>query len=165
MTCFNDQKGRSWALCVTVQTLRRVKTQCGVTLTDIILLKPGEAPDVSLLEQLANDPVLLVDVLYVALSDEAEARGVSAQDFGEAMAGEAMAGDAIEAATEALLDEVIAFFPLAKRRTLQRLMEVSRRFAERQKEVLETLLASPDLETEIKRALTLSGSSSTAPAS
>lgn len=160
MTCFNDQKGRSWALCVTVQTLRRVKAQCGINLTDIILLKPEEAPDVSLLEQLANDPVLLVDVLYAALSDEAEARGVSAQDFGEAMA-----GDAIETATEALLDEVIAFFPLAKRRILQRLMEVSRRFAERQKEALETLLESPDLEKEIERALTSSGSSSTAPAS
>lgn len=149
MTNFTDAKGRSWSLSVTVQTLRQVRARCDINLTDIILLRPGERPDTSLLERLANDPILLVDVLYAILEDEAEARQVD-----EKMFGEAMAGDAIEAATAALLDEVIAFFPQAKRLTLQRLMAVSRRFAEEQKKALQTLLDSPALEKEVVQALT-----------
>lgn len=149
MTNFTDAKGRSWSLSVTVQTLRQVRARCDINLTDIILLRPGERPDTSLLERLANDPILLVDVLYAILEDEAEARQVD-----EKMFGEAMAGDAIEAATAALLDEVIAFFPQAKRLTLQRLMAVSRRFAEEQKKALQTLLESHALEKEVVQALT-----------
>ena len=59
--------------------------------------------------------MLLCDVVYAACTPEADARSVTDEDFGRAMA-----GDAIELATTALLEELVDFFPLGKRRLLQK---------------------------------------------
>ena len=63
---------------------------------------------------LAVDPVLLCDVIFVLVSDQAERNNITDEDFGESMAGEA-----IGKATEALLDEIVDFFPPRKRKVLR----------------------------------------------
>ena len=154
MKCFTDAVGTTWTIAVNVSSLRRVKALCGVMLTDIVTLEPGKRPNTDLLEQLASDPVLLVDVLYALVKPEADQKGISDETFGTAMV-----GDVLESAVSALLDEVIAFFPSAKRRVMERLVQAGRRFAERQQEALDVLLGAKDLDTELDRALEKSNTS------
>ena len=111
MKSFTDNTGRTWTLAVTVGTIKRVRALCDVDLANIITIDSGTTPKVDLLERLGSDPVLLVDVLYAAVKPEADAKGVTDEEFGRAMS-----GDAIEMATTALLDEVIDFFPETKRK-------------------------------------------------
>ena len=66
-----------------------------------------------LLERLISDPVLLCDVIYSVCKPEADAKSVSDEDFGRAMA-----GDAIDAATTAVLEELVDFFPQGRRKVL-----------------------------------------------
>lgn len=77
-----------------------------------------------------------------------------------------MAGDAIEFATAALLDEIIDFFPEAKRKVFRRILDATRRFETKTKEALSTLLADPKLDARIDAALEkLTTSSSNLPES
>lgn len=148
MKTFTDNTGRTWTISVTVGTIKRVRALCGIDLANIISIEAGRTPDVGLLEQLAADPVLLVDVLYAVCKPEADTLNISDEDFGRAMA-----GDAIENATTALLDEVIDFFPEAKRKVFQKILSASRRFEAKSKQMLTELLADPELDARIDKAL------------
>ncbi len=157
MKTFSDNTGRSWTISVTVGTIKRVRALCGVDLANIITLEPGKNPQVDLLERLAADPVLLVDVLYAVCKPEADTKNVSDEEFGRSMA-----GDAIELATVALLDEVIDFFPEAKRQVFRKILDATRRFEIKSKQALTELLADPELDGKIDAALEqLTNSSST----
>ncbi len=155
MKTFTDNTGRTWTLLVNVATIKRVRALCGVDLNSIIEVEDGK-PTTKLLERLSTDPVLLVDVLYAVCRPECEQKGVSDEDFGAAMA-----GDAIEQATSALLDEVIDFFPEAKRLALRRILNATRRFAEMAAKRLKETMDSEDFEirlaSELARLTGLSG--------
>ena len=161
MKSFTDNTGRAWMLAVTVGTIKRVRALCGVDLANIITLEPGKQPKVDLLERLATDPVLLVDVLYAVCKPEADAKNITDEEFGRAMA-----GDAIELATAALLDEVIDFFPEAKRQVFRKILNATRRFEVKSKQALTELLTDPELDGKIDAALEqLMNSSSASPES
>ena len=160
MKSFTDNKGRTWTLEVTVATVKRVRALCKVDLNSIVELDKNNKPSAELLEQLSTDPVLLVDVLYAVCKPQADKLGVSDEDFGEAMA-----GDAIEHATSALLEEVIDFFPEAKRMLMRKILSASRKFSEAAKRKLETEL-NGEFESRVVSELDrLTGSSGTAPES
>ena len=153
---FTDSLGRAWTLVVNVATIKRVRALCGVDLNTIVEVEDGK-PSAKLLEKLSSDPVLLVDVLYAVCKPECDQRNVSDEDFGAAMA-----GDAVEQATDALLDEVIDFFPEAKRKVFQKILGASRRFEAKSKEALATLLNDPEFDAKIDQALEQLTISSTA---
>ena len=161
MKSFTDNTGRTWTLAVNVGTIKRVRALCDVNLANIITIS-GTTPKVDLLERLGNDPVLLVDVLYAAVKPEADTKGVSDQEFGQAMS-----GDAIEMATTALLDEVIDFFPETKRKVFRKILDATRRFETKGKAALQALLDDPALDGKIDAALaqltTSSGNSQESP--
>ena len=148
MRSFTDNTGRTWTLAVNVGTIKRVRALCNVDLANIITMEPGQNPRVDLLERLANDPVLLVDVLYAVCKPEADSKSISDEDFGRAMG-----GDAIELATSALLDEVIDFFPEAKRKVFRKILDATRRFETKSKKALTELLEDPALDGKIDAAL------------
>ncbi|HOI57049.1 MAG TPA: hypothetical protein PLP01_17490, partial [Phycisphaerae bacterium] len=102
MKTFVDNAGRTWTVAVNVDAIKRVRTLCAVNLLEIV--------EGDLLGRLANDPILLCDVLYAVCKPELDAKGVSDEDFGRAMG-----GDVIEAATAAFLEEMVGFFPSPKR--------------------------------------------------
>ena len=156
MHTFIDNAGRTWTLAVNVGAIKRVRALCGIDLANIISIEPGKNPDVTVLMQLSNDPVLLVNTIYAICKLEADTKNISDEDFGQAMA-----GDAIENATTALLDEVVDFFPSAKRAIFQKILSASRRFANKTKEALNNLLADPELDAKIDQALELLNNSST----
>ena len=159
MKTFNDNTGRSWTLSVTVGTIKRVRALCGVDLANIITLEPGKQPKVDLLERLASDPVLLVDVLYAVCKVECDAKNVSDEEFGAAMA-----GDAIEHATSALLDEIIDFFPEAKRQAFKKILSATRRFEAIAKKQMKAMIADGKFEDKLVSELErLTGLSTSAP--
>lgn len=145
---------------VNVATIKRVRALCDVDLNSIIEVEDGK-PVTRLLERLSTDPVLLVDVLYAVCKPECDQKNISDEEFGSAMA-----GDAVEHATSALLDEVIDFFPEAKRLAFKKILSASRRFAQTAKSRLTELMADSALEDKLVSELErLNGLSQNAPES
>ena len=140
MATFNDKAGRAWTVAVNVDAIKRVRSLLGVDLMDAV---GGE-----LLERLVADPVLLCDVIYALCKPEADARSVSDEEFGRAMA-----GDAIEAATTALLEELTDFFPSRRRRLLKRAMEKMDRLQELALQAAEARLESGEFEERLRAEL------------
>jgi len=105
MKTFTDSTGRAWSLAINVDAVKRVKALVNVDLLETVEGK--------LIERLVADPVLLCDIVFCLCKPQADQLGVSDEDFGRAMA-----GDAIEAATAAMLEELVDFFPSRRRALL-----------------------------------------------
>lgn len=153
MRQFKDNAGRTWTVDINVATLKRVRGLTGVDLMQII--------EGTLIEKFIRDPVLLCDVVYAVCKPEADAAKVSDEEFGKAMA-----GDAIEAATGAVLDELISFCPSPRdRANLGRVLQATNRVMEKARDVtekrIETLTSEGELDKLVNRLLETSGRSST----
>lgn len=105
MRTFRDTKGREWQVEVNASTVKRVKTLLGVLLTDAVDNK------CELFARLHDDMGLIVDVLYALCKPQADAAGVTDEQFGEGFA-----GDVLTAGHEALIAELNDFFPNAQQR-------------------------------------------------
>ena len=154
MKTFTDNAGRTWTIAINVDVLKRVRGLVDVNLLDII--------DGKLIERLYRDPVLLCDVVYAVCKPEADARSVSDEDFGRAMA-----GDAIEQATKALLEDLVLFSPSPRdRANLQRILETTWNVMDKARDAIEAKLATVNADEVVTQALAMSGNSSgAAPAS
>lgn len=119
MRQFKDENGKPWTLTVNVGTVKRVK---GLAKVDLLDLKDG-----NLFTELSSDPVKLGDVLWVLCEEEAKASNVSELQFAAALA-----GDALEAATNALLEEIVDFFPRPQREVLRKALAKGREVQEKQ---------------------------------
>lgn len=161
MKSFIDTTGRTWELIVNVSTIKRVRGLCDVNIIDIITVDENNKPNADLLERLASDPVLLVDVLYAVCKPECDIKNVNDEQFGVAMS-----GDVIEKATQALLEEIVDFFPEAKRRVFQKVLQTTQRFATAANQKLQVLLDDEQFEENLLSQLEkLNGSSTSAPES
>ena len=140
MKTFKDNAGRSWTLIVNVAAIKRVRSLLNVNLM--------EAVEGDLLEQLSTDPILLCDVVYVLCKPEADQQNVTDEQFGQAMA-----GDAIEHATTALLEELVDFFPLARRRVLQKALTKLKAVEEKASKFAEAALNDPKFDEQLDAAL------------
>lgn len=148
MQTFTDAGGRSWPITINVRAIRRVRDHAGA---DLMQIAGGE-----LLAKLGTDPVLLVDVLWALVMPKAQADGVTADAFAEAMV-----GDAIESATLALLHEMTAFFPSQTRVLLQRVLDA----AKVQQDRAQALAGAGISELERRLSMPPGAPSPTAPAS
>ncbi|HUX17167.1 MAG TPA: hypothetical protein VMW52_11890 [Phycisphaerae bacterium] len=149
MRTFADKTGRSWTFSVNAWTLKSVRDLAGLDLLKL------DGPDGSLMRLMA-DPVLLVDCLYVVCRAEAQAAGVSDEDFGRSMA-----GDAIDAATKAFLEELADFIPSPRDRArAKRILAATDQVIEATQGLLD---AAAD--RAIEAAATAGSSSSSSPAS
>jgi len=140
MKTFKDNEGRTWTVAVNIATVKRVKTLLRVNLLDAIEGK--------LIEKLATDPILLCDVIYAVCKPEADETKISDEQFGKAMA-----GDAIEHATTALLEELVDFFPEAKRLVLRKALGKFQKVESLAIETANKYLDSPEMEKKIEAAL------------
>lgn len=148
MKTFTDNAGRTWTIIVNVDAVKRVRSLLQVDLLEIIEGK--------LIERLIRDPVLLCDVIYAVCRPEAEAKGVTDEDFGRAMA-----GDAIEHATKALLDELVDFSPSPRdRANLGRAIETAWQVMDKTRDLIETRLKGLDVDKLVEQALANAGTSS-----
>ena len=150
MRTFKDNAGRQWSVEINVAALKRVR---GLTGTDLMQVIEG-----TLIEKLIRDPVLLCDVVYAICKPEADTRTppVSDEEFGKAMA-----GDAIEAATTAVLEELVAFCPSPRdRANLGRVLQATTKVMERARDLVEKKLDSGELDRLADRLLATAGGSS-----
>src|SRR5574344_1723919 len=135
MQIFKDRDGREWQVVLNVFQMKRVRAALGI-------------------DRVANDPCLLVDILWVLVQEQAKPLNVTDEQFGTALA-----GDAIEAATKAFLDELVDFFPGARRLFLKKAVELARKFGGEANEVLEKALEDPELESRVRESMNSSTSS------
>lgn len=140
MKTFTDNANRTWTISINVATIKAVKGILGIDLLSVI--------DGQLLDKLGNDPIMLGDMLYVLCKQQADAQGVSDEQFGAALA-----GDAIEAATNAFLQELVDFFPVAKRAALAKMLEKLRTMEARALQLMMDRMENPEMENQINAIL------------
>jgi hypothetical protein len=119
MKTFKDENGKPWVLSVNDGTVKKVRGLAGVDLLDL--------RDGNLFNELAADPVKLGDILWVLCQDEATAAGIDEMAFARALA-----GDALDSATNALLEEIVDFFPKPQRDVLRKALAKGREVQERE---------------------------------
>jgi len=126
MKTFNDSQGRMWSVVINVSAVKRVRDLLDVDLLDVA---NGE-----LLSRLADDPCILVDVLFVLCKPEADAKSITDEDFGRGMV-----GGVLDEAASALMKELLDFFPSAQR--AKALGKLVRKAAEQETAVAEAVAA------------------------
>ncbi len=140
MKTFSDNAGRSWTIALNVGALKRVRALCDV---DLMAAVEGK-----LVERLVSDPVLLCDVLYAVCKAEADVKGISDEEFGQALS-----GDAIDAATTALLEELVDFFPKRRREVLRTALAKMNALQEKSVQAAMVFLQGPELDRRVEDAI------------
>lgn len=140
MSNWKDSQGRSWSMAVTISTVKRTRDLAGINLLDVF--------DGKLLSQLSQDPELLVNTIYAVCKPQADAAGVSDEQFGELLV-----GDAIEQAAEALVQGIIDFFPRDRRPVLNRLWAKTKSVNEATLELMGTKIDSEQVDQLVAATL------------
>ena len=148
MRQFTDTKDRAWDVELNVRQMKRVRDILGIDLVNVIQAGKDGAVATDTLDRVANDPILLVDILWVLCEGQAKAAGVTDDDFGSSLA-----GDSIADATRAFLDELVDFFPGARRLFLKKAVDLARKYETENLGLLEKALSSPEFEERLKTSL------------
>ena len=148
MRIFKDKNGQDWQIVLNVHQMKRIRAALGIDLVNVITLDKEGVVKVDMIDRIANDPCLLVDILWVLVEEQAKAINVTDEQFGTALAGES-----IENATKAFLDELVDFFPGARRLFLKKAVGLARKYAGEMETALKTVLESPELEERLKTEL------------
>ena len=138
MPDFKDASGNAWNIRIDYDTAKRVRDLAHVNLL---------AVDEDLFTRLA-DPFCLVETLYAICKPQADHLEMTAAKFGQGFNGES-----IEAATEALIDGIIDFFPPRRRAVLTELRRATNKVMEKKLVAAEAATANGDLEAAIERAI------------
>lgn len=109
MASFTDDKGREWCVSLNINKARALRERLNVN----ILNTEG-------LDILAQDVVLLVDVIYVLCEDQLKARNVSDVEFGESLS-----GMSLQSASDALIEAILDFSPPRQQKVLRQLHQTS----------------------------------------
>ena len=140
MHTFNDTLGRTWTVTINVDAIRRVRALLDINLLDAIEGK--------LLERLVTDPVLLCDILFALVQPEAHAKNISDEDFGKSLG-----GDVLDHASSALLEELVDFFPSARRTVFRKALVKLKRLEGMAIETATQRLESDELERKMMASL------------
>lgn len=140
MRSFKDKEGIEWNLEITVGTVKRVRTLVGVDLM--------EAVNGKLVEQMASDPIILVDVIYAVAKPQADERGITDEVFGASMG-----GDCIGDATTAFLEALVDFFPAPRRGLLAKICSKMKKLEAMAFEAADEKLDSGEIEQEMRNAI------------
>ena len=155
MRTFNDNAGRTWTIAINVAAIKRVRGLLNVDLYKLV--DDGFKP----LGALVGDPVMLADVLYCLCKDEADAKKVSDEDFGRALA-----GDAITLAADAFVEELIDFFPDARTRaSLTKVLSAGRKVRDKLLIHAETVIETFDADKAASKLIASFGNSPASSAS
>ena len=149
MKTFTDTAGRTWTLSLTIDAAKRVKGLLDVNLLEL------EAGDPPLLTKIGTDVILLCDVIFALVKPQADANGVSDEQFAAALGGET-----ILAAQTALYEELVGFFRGLGRSDLAKAVDAQRRMIDLAVRKIETRIDKLDLEAAIETTLGESSTSS-----
>lgn len=142
MATFKDAAGREWQIKLDAPTIEEVRAEVEVDLAD---------PTLKQFEQLGEDPVALVNTLWVICRPQAAQQvdgGVNARQFGEALV-----GDAIDEATEALLNAITDFTPRRQRSLMRRIATANQQVREKALQLAQDRIGDPELAERLEQAL------------
>ena len=142
MKTFTDNAGRAWTLSLTIDAAKRVKGLLDVNLLEL------EAGDPPLLTKLGTDVILLCDVIFALVKPQADAAGVTDEQFGAALGGEV-----ILAAQTAFYEELVDFFRKLGRTDLAKAVDAQRRMIDLAVRRIETRIDRLDLEAAVESTL------------
>lgn len=152
MKSFTDNALRTWVIQINVAAVKRVRG-----LLDIDLYKLVDNKFAGLTALIA-DPVGLIDVVYVLCKTEADAQGISDEQFGAGFS-----GDTLHNASQAFLAELIDFFPDPRVRAgIRKVIDLSQEVSGHMMDEMEANLSQAD---PVAMARKLIASSGTAPES
>ncbi|MHC2067631.1 hypothetical protein ACYFX5_09180 [Bremerella sp. T1] len=103
-TTFVDSKGRKWSATVDVPTVKAIRNALNIDLLELLNGKDQS------LRQLIEDPIMLVDALYLVCRDQCNDAGIDDNEFGRGLYGEG-----IDNAVDAFLVGLAYFFPKGRR--------------------------------------------------
>jgi len=142
MKTFTDTAGRTWTVALTIDAAKRVKSLLDVNLLEL------EAGDPPLLTRLGTDVILLCDVIFALVKPQADAAGVSDEQFAAALG-----GDVVLAAQTAFYGELVDFFRKLGRGDLAKAVDAQRRMIDLAVARIETRLDKLDLEAAVESTL------------
>ena len=142
MKTFTDTAGRTWTIALTIDAAKRVKSLLDVNLLEL------EAGDPPLLTRLGTDVILLCDVIFALVKPQADAAGVSDQEFAAALG-----GDVVLAAQTAFYEELVDFFRKLGRGDLAKAVDAQRRMIDLAVARIETRIDKLDLEAAVESTL------------
>ena len=142
MKTFTDTTGRTWTIALTLDAAKRVRGLLDVNLLEL------DAGDPPLLTRLGTDVILLCDVIFALVKPQADANGITDEEFGAALGGEA-----ILAAQTALYEELVDFFQGLGRSDLARVVDAQRRMIDLAIARIETRIDQLDLDAAIESCL------------
>src|SRR5574344_83102 len=154
MRSFKDRSGQDWQIVLNVYQMKPIRAALGIDLVNVITLDKDRDVKVDVIDRIASDPCLLADILWVLVEGQAKELGIGDVEFGSALAGEAT-----EDAARAFLDELVDFFPGAKRLFLRKAIDLSRKYAGEWTQTLAKALENPELEKRVRESMSSSASS------
>lgn len=137
---FTDTAGRVWSMEIGTTTIKRVRTLLSVDLMEFV--------EGTLMGKLMGDVVLFVDVLYAICKPEADARGVTDEQFGQAMS-----GDVLQAAEEAMAEGLFRISHPSRREAARKVWEKAKRLRARATEAVMVRLDDPAIERRFDELL------------
>lgn len=145
--CFTDWKGQEWEVSITVGVIKKVRQKLSIDLADAFDFDTAGRAKTDVLKKIAEDPVLLIDVLFCICEEQANARNISDTAFGELFS----TGEMIEGATNALLHGLLRFLPPAKRLAMEKILQIANRNMEKMQEESRKALEDPQVQAEIDK--------------
>lgn len=137
MKTFKDSKERVWTIAINNGSINRAR--------DLVKVDLYKAVEGKIIGELLEDTELLINLIYALCKPEAEAKGVSDVQFGEGLV-----GDPIDDATTALLEDLIGFFPKARRGLLEKALQKIQAIEKMAVAKAHERLDSPELEQQLQ---------------
>lgn len=109
---FTDNKGDAWTININIADTRRIQDETDFQVLKIFL--PTER------KKLADDPILLIDVITSVCAPQIEKRKLEVEEFWDRIA-----GDPLEEALLAIHHCVLELLPEKKRTVLRQMMDTS----------------------------------------
>lgn len=139
MPKFVDAQGESWPVEITLPDVRRVRTALDLDLLDL---------SQEIFSKLLDDPELAIDVLSVVLTPLIRERGLDADGFARRLV-----GDPLDAATDALLEGLIGFFPSRRRAMLTAALTKTREWMAKTKTHAMETIHSPKMDLVLEQMM------------
>lgn len=138
MRNFKDSQGRTWSIDINVGSIERVLSTCEIDLTKVF------DSHCELLQRLMDDAVLLANVCW-NLCQHVAGKEIDRDYFFQSLK-----GDSLEAAANAIVDDLIDFFPNSQRReNLRALVQKGRQIVEIQQQEIHQRLSRTSLNSAI----------------
>ena len=144
MRTFKDKEKKDWGVSITVGSLKRVKELLKIDLIE----GASDKKEDNIFIKISTDPIMLVDIIYVLCKPEADKLGISDEQFGGLMN-----GDSVEEATAVFIEELIDFFPTARRPMLRTMTEKIKHLESKGIEYVTNCLYNPAIEANYQASL------------